>query len=90
VGEFRERVRRQRRDDEQIGLRQVRVRTLVDRMVRQGGEGFPRHEPLGAGRHDREHLMPGQYQAARQFTRFVGGNPARHAEEDASHPAFAP
>ena len=89
VGELGQRVRSQRGDHQQIRLREVWVRVVVDRVVRQGGERLLGDEALGATRHQGKDLVPGQHETPCELARLVGGNPARHAEEDASHRAPA-
>ena len=48
VGELGERVRRQRRDHEQVGALEVRVGVVVGRVGARGGEGLGGDEALGA------------------------------------------
>ena len=53
VRELRERVRRARGDDEQVGARQVEVDVVAGRPAREGAKGLGGDEPLGAGRDER-------------------------------------
>ena len=48
VRQPRERVRRQRRDDEQVGVLEMRVRVVALRLASEREEGLGRDEPLGA------------------------------------------
>jgi hypothetical protein len=85
VRELGERVRGQRRNDEQVGPRQVRVRALVDRAVGERGERLARDEALGAGGHERDHLVAGTHEPAGELTGFVGGDAAGHTEKNSGH-----
>jgi hypothetical protein len=85
VRELGERVRGQRRDDEQVSLRQVRVRALVDGTVGERRKGLAGDEALGARRHERDHLVPGAHEAPSQFACFVSGDAAGHTEKNSGH-----
>ena len=50
VCELRQRVRRARRDDEEVGARQVEVDIVSGRPPREGAERLRGDEPLGARR----------------------------------------
>ena len=85
VRELRERVRGARRDDEQVGARQVEVEVLRRRAPRERREGLGADEALGARRDERDHLVPVLHEQARELARLVGGDPAGDAEEDPAH-----
>ena len=85
VRELRQRVRRAGRDDEQIGTRQVRVDILRWRSPREREEGLLGHEALGAGRDERNHLVPGLDQQARQLARLVRRDAARDTQKNPAH-----
>ena len=62
VRELRERVRRQRRDHERVGARQVRIEIVRRRPARERVEGLGGDEALGAGRDERQHVVPRPYE----------------------------
>ena len=90
VGELRERVRRARRDDEQVGARQVLVEIVAGGPAGERGEGLGADEPLGAGRDERDHVVPALDEQARQLAGLVGGDPAGDAEQDPAHARIVP
>ena len=90
LGELRERVRRARGDDEQVAARQVEVEILVGRPARERLEGLCPHEPLGARRHQRHHLVARLDEQARQLARLVGGDPPTHPEQNPAHGPIVP
>ena len=57
LGELRERVRRARGDDEQVAPGQMEIEILVGRPPRERLKGLGPHEPLGARRHQRHHVV---------------------------------
>jgi len=59
VRQLGHRVRGQRRDQEQVGAGEVRVEILLRGTASQRGEGLPAHEPIGAARDERDHVVPG-------------------------------
>ena len=88
--ELRERVRRARRDDEQVAPGQVEVEILVGRPARERLKGLGPNEPLGAGRHERHHVVARLHEQARQLARLVGGDPAADPEQDPAHAHIVP
>ena len=90
VGELRERVRRARSDDEQVGPGQVRIRVVAGRPAGERGEGLRADEALRAGRDERDHLVPALDEQAGQLTRLVGGDAAADTEQDAAHARSLP
>ena len=85
VRELGERVRGARRDDEQVGARQVRVEVLARGTAREREKRPRRHELLGALRDERDHVVSRAHEGARQLTRLVGGDTSAHAEQDPAH-----
>ena len=85
VGEARHRVRGQRRDHERVGVGQVRIRV--------GGRLLPRKRPerprgdelLRPTRDDRRDVVPRADEEPDELTGLVGGDAARHADEDSRH-----
>jgi hypothetical protein len=85
VGQPRHRVRGQRRDDEGIGVGQVRIGV--------GGRLLPRERPERPGRdellrpacEDGRDVVPGADEEPDELTGLVGGDAARHADEDSRH-----
>ena len=57
--ELRERVRGARRHDEQVGALEVRIEILVRGPPRERGERLRGDELLGAGRDERNDVVPG-------------------------------
>jgi hypothetical protein len=87
VRELRQRVGRQRRDHEQVGLDEVRVELPRLLSARQRLEGARGDEPLRLRRQHRRHLVPGLDEQACQLARLVGGDPTSHPEHDPGHSA---
>ena len=85
VGEARHRVRRQRRDDEQIGALEMRIRVGGSRRSRERVERLGGDEALGAARRQRQHVMAGANEQADDLARLVGRDPAGDAKDDARH-----
>ena len=85
VRHARERVRRQRRDDEQIPAPEMRIRILARRPSRERREGLGRDEAPRGGGQDRFHLVPGPDEQANERAGLVGRNPAGDSEQDARH-----
>ena len=86
VRQLGERVRRERRDDEQVRVDEVRVE--VPRRLAAGErlEGVRGHEPLGIRCQDRSHIVAGPYEESAKLARLVGGDPTRDSEKNSSHP----
>ncbi len=76
VGELRERVRRARCDDEQLGPGEMGVEVLASGTPRERLKGLGPHEAVGAGREQRDHVVPALHEQARQLARLVGGDAA--------------
>jgi len=90
VRKLGERVRGQRRDHEKVGPGQVRIGALVGRPVRERREGLSRDEALRPPSHDRDHLVSGTDEPARQLTGLVGSNTTGYAEEHERHADILP
>ncbi len=85
VSELRQRVRRARRDDEQVGARQMGIDVFVPRPPGEREKGLLAHEALRSGRDEGDHLVPGLDEEARQLARLVGGDAAGDAKQDTAH-----
>ena len=85
VRDARQRVRRQRRDDEEVPAPEVRIGIVTRWPARQSPEGLGRDEPLRAGGQHRFHLVSGANEQANERAGLVGRNPAGHSEQDARH-----
>ena len=72
VGEPRHRVRRQRRDDEQVGALEVRIRVGGRGRARERVERLGGDEALGAARRQRQHVVAGPDEQADDLARLVG------------------
>ena len=90
VREPRERVRRERRDDEQVGVLEVRVRVGRRMLARERPERLGRDEPLGPARHDRRDVVPGPHEQPHELAGLVGRDAAGHSEEDSRHADSVP
>jgi DNA-directed RNA polymerase subunit omega len=75
---------------EEISEGKVRVGALVGRPVREREEGLAGHEALGPMRDDRDHLVTGADEPARQVTGLVGSDPTGHAEQHEGHADILP
>ena len=58
--------------------------------AREREERLLADEALGAGRDERDHLVPGLDEEARQLARLVGRNAAGDAQEDTAHAQSVP
>ena len=85
VRELRQGVRGQRRDDEQIGSRQVRVEIVAWSPAGKSEEGLSPDETLGSRGDERDDLVPGLDEQADELARLVRGNPTGDADKDSSH-----
>ena len=91
VGEPRHRVRRQRRDDDQVGALQVRDTdppargAAGERVERLGGD-----ESLGAARRQRQDVVARADEQADDLARLVGRDAAGDAEDDPRHGRSVP
>ena len=85
VGQAGERVRRQRRDDEQVGPLQVRVRVVARRLPGEREERLRGHELLRGSGHDRIDVVSRSHEQAHERARLVGRDPPGDAEQDACH-----
>ena len=85
VRQLGERVRRERRDDEQVRIDEVRIE--VPRRLAAGErlEGVRGHEPLGIRCQDRSDLVARPYEESAKLARLVGGDPTRDSEKNSSH-----
>ena len=88
--QLRERVRRERRDHEQVGLDEVRVELPRRFTPGESLEGLRGHERLGLLGQDRRHLVAGLDQQTREFGRLVGRDSARHTKENPGHTNILP
>ena len=85
VREPRQRVRRQRRDHEEVEAAEMRVRIVARRATRERDERLSGDEPLGARREHGVHLVSGADEQPDERAGLVGRNPTGHAEQDARH-----
>jgi len=83
--ELRERVRRARRNDEQVGVLEVRIGIAIEWPPRQRREGLRGHELLGTARDKRNHVVACLDEEARQIAGLVGRDTAGHTEKNSSH-----
>jgi hypothetical protein len=90
VRQLCQRVRRQRRDHEQVGARQVDVQILRRRTPREREERFAADEAVGAVGHDGNDLVFPFDEEADELAGLVGGDAARHADEDPRHALILP
>ena len=90
VRESRERVGRQRRDDQQVGVLQVRVRIGRRMLARQRPERLRRDEPLRPARGHGRHVVPGADEQPYELAGLVGRDAARHPDEDLRHGDIVP
>ena len=85
VRELRERVRRAGRDEQQVGARQVEIDVLGRGPPRERAERLGGDEALGAGRDERNDVVPRFHEEAADLARLVGGDAAGDPEEDPGH-----
>ena len=90
VRELRERVRRARRDDEQVGARQVEVDVVARRTPRERPKRLGGDEALGARRDERHDVVALLDEQPAELARLVGGDAAGHPQEDAGHARMMP
>ena len=90
VRELGQRVRRERRDHQQVGLDQVRVELARRLATGQRLEGLRRDEALGLGRQDRRHLVTRPHEQARELAGLVGRDSTGHTEKNPSHGHIVP
>ncbi len=90
VRELGQRVRRARRDDEQVGARQVEVDVVSGGPARERAERLGRDKALGARRDERNDLVALLDEQPAQLARLVGGDAAGHPQEDAGHARMMP
>ena len=90
VRELRERVRRARRDEQQVGARQMKVDVVAGRPARKRAKGLSADEALGPGRNERHDLMPAPDEEPANLARLVSGNPPRDAQKNPSHQEMMP
>src|SRR6266508_1208945 len=90
LGQLRQAVRSQRRDDEEVGARQMEVEILSGGAACQAEEGLCAHETLGRGRNEGDDLVPGPDEEPDELASLVGGNAARDADENAGHAGILP
>ena len=89
--ELRERVRRARRDDEEVGAVEVWIQILGRRPPRKRVERLRRHELLRAARDERHDVVARLDEQPRQLASLVGGDASGHAEEHTGHtPVIVP
>jgi hypothetical protein len=87
VCELRERVRRKRRDHEQIGVHEVRIEVARRLAPREGLEGVRRDEALRVGREEGRDLVTRLHEQPDELARLVGRDAACDADQNASHEA---
>ena len=85
VRHARERVRRERRDDEQVPVPEMGIGILARRSPRERDEGLARDEPLCARGENRLDLVSRPHEQADERACLVGRYPAGDAEQDARH-----
>jgi hypothetical protein len=85
VCELGERVRGQRRDDEEVGTGEMEVEVVRGRAPREREERLGPNEPLRSARDERDHLVAALDEQPHQLARLVGGNPTGHADEHPGH-----
>ena len=90
MGELREGVRGQRRNDEEVGSRQMRVQILRRRAPCEGEEGLRTDEALGPGGDERDDLVPALDEQPDELTRLVGGDSPCDTHEHAGHTRILP
>ena len=90
VRELRHRVRRARRDDQQVGARQVEVDVIAGRAPREGAKRLGGDKALGAGRDEGHDVVALLDEQPAELARLVGGDAARHPQQDAGHPRMMP
>ena len=88
--ELGERVRRAGRDDEQVGVLEVRIQVLARRPPRERVERLRRDELLGAARDERHDVVPRLDEQPRQLAGLVGGDASGYAEQDPRHGRILP
>ena len=90
VRELGQRVRRARRDDEQVGAREMEIDVVPRRPPGERPERLGRDEALGAGRDERHDVVAVLDEQPAQLARLVGGDATGHAEQDAGHAEMMP
>jgi hypothetical protein len=90
VRELGQRVRGQRRDHEQVGVLEVRIRVLADRAARERRERLGGDEALRGWADERDDLVPGADEPPDELARLVGGDAARDSQKDAGHAHILP
>ena len=90
VRELRERVRGARRDEQQVGARQVEIDVIARRTPRERAEGLGGDESLGAGCDERHDLVTASDQEPADLACLVGGNAAGYPEQDTGHGPIVP
>ena len=85
VGEPRHGVRRQRRDDEQIGIGEVRIRVGRLGLPRERPEGLGSDEALGAARRDRRDVVARPDEQTHELAGLVGRDAPGHPDQDPRH-----
>ena len=85
VRELRERVRGARRDEEQVGARQMEIDVVGRRPPRERAEGLGGDEALGAGRDERNDVVPRLHEEPADLACLVGRDAAGHPEQDPGH-----
>ena len=85
VGELGERVRRQRRNDEQIGAREVNVEIVSRRAARKREKGLCANKSLRPGRDERHDFVAPLDEQANQLAGLVSSNAPGNSDENASH-----
>jgi hypothetical protein len=89
VGELGERVRRERGDDEQVGVREVRIEVARRLSAGERLERVRGHEALRVRGEQRRDLVAVLDEQPQELARLVGGDSAGHTEENPSHEGLA-
>ena len=90
VRELCERVRRARRDDEEVGAREMEIHVVAGWPPSERAEGLGGDEALGAGRHERHDVVAAFDEQAADLARLVGGDAAGDSKQDPGHAGMMP
>jgi hypothetical protein len=90
VGELGECVRRRRRDDEELGTRQMRIRILTRRAPCEREERVCANKAFGVRRDERDDVVAALDEQPHELAGLVRGDPACDADQHASHDAILP
>ena len=90
VRQLGERIRGQRRHDQQVGVCQVNVEVRAWGPPGQGEEGLGPDEALRAGSHQGEDLVSTLHEQANQVAGLVGGDSTGDSDQHSSHAGILP